>query len=468
MADNKNEKDDQSFEFDWGDDGFGDAAGADESSSAFGGDGFSSIEDDIFGGDDLEGTDDPFGGAEENLFEADGDVFGGGDDSAFEMDEDNFGLQSMPTPGAFDAGVEGDPDKEFDDISEMGDASPFADDDGFNDTGSMFESADDDSASTPDDGDDNDDIPDVFQQNEGDSGSGDDSAHSAKKAGLTKKVITAGSVLAVGIAAYIGYNSMYGMQGEYAPPPHHAEEPIIHSSFPSGLPGQSGGIELPTISENLSDGLPMAEPEGHVQPLVEVVAIPDVTIPQLGEGNHDVALHLDALPTANESESLSGFDDLVGGPDRGGLDAIRANTDIAEGLPPVSAVDFSEIEHRLEIMEKNFEMQLSALANRLDGLSERVRVSSAVEQGSTPAIVPQEVVHVEQGDISKLIPPLKPLIVETASLKGVSRDLAWVSTSSGVVEVRVGDMIPGAGRVNNIVNYDGKWMIISDGGLVIQ
>jgi hypothetical protein len=54
------------------------------------------------------------------------------------------------------------------------------------------------------------------------------------------------------------------------------------------------------------------------------------------------------------------------------------------------------------------------------------------------------------------------------SLKGVSRGMAWVKTSTGIIEARVGDIIADGGRVLGITEYNGSWMVSTEKGLILQ
>ena len=65
-------------------------------------------------------------------------------------------------------------------------------------------------------------------------------------------------------------------------------------------------------------------------------------------------------------------------------------------------------------------------------------------------------------------PPPKPKVVQGFSLKGVSRGIASVEGRGGVVEVGVGQVIPGAGEVKAIRRYGSDWVVVVGKGVIVQ
>ena len=66
------------------------------------------------------------------------------------------------------------------------------------------------------------------------------------------------------------------------------------------------------------------------------------------------------------------------------------------------------------------------------------------------------------------MPPLKPKVVQGFALKGVSRGVASVEGRGGVVEVGVGQTIPGVGEVKAIRRYGSDWVVVVGKGVIVQ
>lgn len=505
-------KDDVDWDFDsFGDDeAFGDKpakatdAGDDEfSDGALGGDDPFSSGFDSFGfGDDEEEDPNPSAAPasgqdpEDDVFPvpaaSDDDPFGGGDDA--------FGLEEMPTPDSMAArSAEGNPDDEFGDLG----GEDFAASDGFGDDDGLF-GEDGDAASSDDPfaeetsdpfAEDAEEQP--YGEPDGDAGDADDdpfeagNGHEAdeqapapaerKSRGLQGMIMPLALAASVAFAGYVGYSVLLPILfPPSSPPPPSVAEVAQEPSFPSALPGQPGGLPLPSTQPEdpgqtamLPEVPQQQAEEEHLLPPADVlpqdpavfgapaepvfeVTVPDALGPE-GSGLSLPPAETDVAP------SLPSLDEIVGGEGRGGIHALRDEEERKEA-ESVQAVDekVAALEERISGIERRVE----DIARRVEAIASASPQASAEfpDAGSPPAAVAAPA----KADLSVSLPPLKPAIVESATLKGVSRGLAWVSTPSGVVEVREGDTIPGAGKVLRIREYEGRWIVSTPEGLVLQ
>lgn len=432
----------------------------------FGADSFS--DDDVFGGAAKESeAEDPFATA------ATADPFG-------LDDEDPFSFQDMPTPGARaeKAAAPGNPDDEFGDIAEDGfGGNAFAQADGFDAGDGLFEDDDKDTPEQPDEDDDPfaDDAGDAareakdpFADDDAETAADGQEPHagSAPPRRGNRLVVPLALAASVAFAGYVGYSVLLPMFASSPPVP--VETAVVipaDPAFPAALPGQPGGLGLPEA--------PAAPaPSAPVLPSVPAVTPPQLTDPDLSMGTTgaeqpslpapDAPVVVDAAAPPAKAEpvlkapdgaAVPSLDDIVGGEGRGGIVSMRG-PDTAEA--PLPQVDLSAIEARIAAIEK----KVDDLAAKIAGQPSPPvsSVDGTKQMSAAPAAA----------DLSASIPPLKPEILESATLKGVSRDLAWVSTGSGVVEVREGDTIPGAGRVLKIREYEGRWIVVTSDGIVVQ
>jgi len=485
MADKKDNTDDI-FDFDSADwaeeeEGLGTSAGDDDPF------GESSLGKDVsFGSDGDEAEDAPFAsmsdsGGDDQLVEFQDEGFGVVADDPF-GDDDPFNVQDMPTPGSTpDPSSFGNPDEEFADL-ETDDEAPsedaFAEADGFNSGDDLFmgdEEPEEPGAGSAEE----DEIEDVFADGSEDEDTYEPAAEkSNERSGLSKLIFPAAAAAAAVGAAYVGYTTLLPMfSGPGQQPPIVSVQPDNVPAFPSALPGQEGGLQLPEAipsdrqplpqtPSQLADGADRASsgvPDTRVQSGADTDGLLLPPLPGPVAGGTPVTASEDGL-------SLPSIEDeIVAGGRDGGIDALRGPE--AGPLPQVEAPEptvtpaGSELVRRIERIEERLEVldeRISEIALRQPSAPAAAQAEEA-DGAAKPAA--SELAPAELGD---LVPPLKPLVIESANLKGVSRDTAWVSTSSGVVEVKAGDSIPGGGKVVKIVEYEGDWIVVTTDGIVVR
>lgn len=187
---------------------------------------------------------------------------------------------------------------------------------------------------------------------------------------------------------------------------------------------------------------------------LDLPAAPAVDVPQapIVGGKAPVAIPVMPKPAADP------IDDLVGGSDRGGIDAVKSAPVELQSDPVPSGRDFGK--------------EIDALVARLDGIEDRVvKLADGFDnfvQAKVESVPSQPVVQTPAPVAPDAVPPLKPPIIESASLKGVAGELAWISTKSGTIEAKVGDTVPNAGKVVAIRNYRDQWIVVTTDGLIVR
>jgi hypothetical protein len=437
--------------------------------------------------------------------------FGGGaaqgtDD--FESEGEGFEFEDMPDPNRPMA-VTGNVDDEFSDLTnDRPAARPVAaalndqDDDPFADEGSEFEGAD----ANEEDLEDADDADDPFGAADDEDEQADEEEEVARPArrgaggsdqrsSIMKYALPLAAVLGVGFLGYSGYNYVLPMFSGAPAPQQQAQAslPPQSGNFPQKLPGQPAPVQATTpvapaqpVAQLPAQPLPTM-PNGPVMNQRPPQTPPPAAIAGMGQSGQmaqPMQLSLDALPGGivlpdmqaqpnqqplppqqpvqaqqqpiRPPPGVTVEDDLVGGRGRSGIG-------VPKDLPAPAAASAS------------FESRFTSLAGEIDGLKRQIaslsaRLDGASRSGATP------VVSIDDGLVSEpakripddVVPPLKPVVVEGVSLKGVSRDVAWVSTVSGVVEVKEGDNVPNAGDVVKIRPYGGEWIVVTTQGIVVR
>jgi len=270
---------------------------------------------------------------------------------------------------------------------------------------------------------------------------------------VTYVMAAAAAVIAIGGVVYVAPSFIGGAPQQVA-----EVQPVQDDAppFPSSLPPQDiappeviapevAQVAPPAVEPVLA--LPSAEAPAEAPP---ALTLPDLQAPAAPQQPTPEA------PVA-QAPANDPFKDLVGGKERGGIDAMKDAEPAAPAAPSVHASEVAALAARLEALEGRVE----TLADSFDNFVE----ASIKTAQAAPAAVTSPA---EQPEPGKIVPPMKPPIIEGVSLKGVAGDVAWISTKSGVVEVKVGDEIPNGGKVVTFRNYRGDWIVVTTDGLVVR
>jgi hypothetical protein len=455
--DSKNKDTVDGFDFDgmdWGSDNDGSStasSGSSSSSASLGDDDpFNSAEDDGFGGNDSFYS-------LEQMPDADSS------DAFSDIGGDDFGdIKTDDEPVSYDFGSDADDLPQGQKITDSAPSYDSAED--------PFDTVSYDAPSGQDD----DDAVDPFAvPDETDGNAGDEEAPAERpKSSKFKTYLMAAAavVVVVGGAAYT-LPSVLGVGGpvEVAQVQPSAEKP---ADFPLTLP--SNGSASPEITP---PKIAQADPAPVSQPAAET---PSITIPQLGspaaqpqatDTNSAVALpsapsvvlpgtpdlpkaglDVAAAPAPSENDPYKG---MIGGAERGGIDAIKSQPAKTDAPAAAPKSDLAVLSARLDALEGKFDRLSDKFDNFVDAT-----IEEPAKGGSSVVSAPAQ-----SGDI---VPPMKPPIVEGVSLKGVAGEVAWISTKSGVVEVKVGDDVPNGGKVVSFRNYRGDWIVVTTIGLIVR
>ena len=146
------------------------------------------------------------------------------------------------------------------------------------------------------------------------------------------------------------------------------------------------------------------------------------------------------------------------------LAALRSNI---ENSAKSAGVQFSRLSERLDRSDRAQAESTGKLAKLTDSLERRSAATTTTAASSDP---------VTTGSIPSNPPPqlrapaTRPAgqpIVEGWVLRNVYNGAAVIQGRVGLVEVEPGDTIPGLGRVETIRRQDGRWVVVTNRGLVI-
>ena len=130
-----------------------------------------------------------------------------------------------------------------------------------------------------------------------------------------------------------------------------------------------------------------------------------------------------------------------------------------------AGVQFSRLSERLDRSDRTQAESTGKLAKLTESLERRsvaaaTPPSDPVTTGSLPAKPPPQL-H------APATRPAGQPIVEGWTLRNVYNGAAVIQGRIGLVEVEPGDTIPGLGRIETIRRQDGRWVVVTNRGLII-
>ena len=142
------------------------------------------------------------------------------------------------------------------------------------------------------------------------------------------------------------------------------------------------------------------------------------------------------------------------------IGALRATL---EQSGKVTAAQFGKVAERLERAERAQAEPVAKLA----------KIGETVERLERRAPTPTPPAAAEvTGSINPAHPPVpepkpKPTIIDEYVVRKVFDGVALVEGRRGIIEVEPGSTLPGAGRVEEIRRQDGRWVVVTNKGLIV-
>lgn len=146
------------------------------------------------------------------------------------------------------------------------------------------------------------------------------------------------------------------------------------------------------------------------------------------------------------------------------LGALKANTDHAA---KASAAQLAQTTERIDKLARTNDETAAKLAKVAD-VQDKLRAAATPppNAAAAPADVTGSIPTTPK--IEARIGPVAQPILDGWVLAKVSRGGAIVASRTGFYEVYPGDPLPGAGRVEAVRYQDGRWVVITQKGLIIR
>jgi len=148
------------------------------------------------------------------------------------------------------------------------------------------------------------------------------------------------------------------------------------------------------------------------------------------------------------------------------IGALRATL---EQSGKVTAAQFGKVAERLERAERAQAEPVAKLAK----IGETVeRLERRAPTPTPPAPAATAAAAEVTGSINPAHPPVpepkpKPTIIDDYVVRKVFDGVALVEGRRGIIEVEPGSTLPGAGRVEEIRRQDGRWVVVTNKGLIV-
>jgi TolA-binding protein len=122
------------------------------------------------------------------------------------------------------------------------------------------------------------------------------------------------------------------------------------------------------------------------------------------------------------------------------------------------------IAERLDRSERAQTEPTQKLAKISDALDRLERRSSQAAQTASASPEVTGAIGAPAADAKKTTPP----IVSGWALYQVRHGMALIEGREGLIQVEPGDMLPGLGRVETIRKQDGRWVVVTSRGLIVE
>jgi hypothetical protein len=154
----------------------------------------------------------------------------------------------------------------------------------------------------------------------------------------------------------------------------------------------------------------------------------------------------------------------------GGLLGSMATIGAAKYLPVAlvpSAIVNGELVHRLAHIDSELDALKASIATSTDEARGQEQSSSAEQpaKGADDMAGPMPDARSAQVSPASLA---ADSVVDGWILRNVSGGSALVEGRPGLIQVMPGDSLPGVGRVETIKREDGRWVVVTTGGLIVS
>ncbi len=191
----------------------------------------------------------------------------------------------------------------------------------------------------------------------------------------------------------------------------------------------------------------------------------------LAQTVRSLKVRLDAIDAARSNDELSDLRRSIGDVKSTAVSAHELNSalsQLSERVDKLNNEEAAKVDKLSERVDRDTGALSAEFSTRVDKLEKKVAApvpaSAPVGQSAQPPVQPKLSPNVSMdptGSIERPRPLLRGYIV-----LGARGDVALIGGRYGEQEVRRGDFVPGAGRVERIEVRDGRWTVLTSEGLI--
>jgi hypothetical protein len=133
---------------------------------------------------------------------------------------------------------------------------------------------------------------------------------------------------------------------------------------------------------------------------------------------------------------------------------------IVQGAMASLRNELSAIKSSVENSNRDVNAQLAKFTEQLE------KRTSAQPSAQAPARSPADVTGSVRPQALATPSAPRPRVIEGWALRRVSRGTAIIQGHEGAIEVVAGDIVPGIGRIESIRRLDGRWVVLTHGGMI--
>jgi hypothetical protein len=133
---------------------------------------------------------------------------------------------------------------------------------------------------------------------------------------------------------------------------------------------------------------------------------------------------------------------------------------IVQGAMASLRNELSAIKSSVENSNRDVNAQLAKFTEQLE------KRTSAQPSAQAPARSPADVTASVRPQALATPSAPRPRVIEGWALRRVSRGTAIIQGHEGAIEVVAGDIVPGIGRIESIRRLDGRWVVLTHGGMI--
>lgn len=293
------------------------------------------------------------------------------------------------------------------------------------------------------------------------------STFSGQKSLVSKLIMPLGIGAIVLVGGFVGYSSLSSSTTAPTPVVAAKDPTPTQPQFPSVLPPENTAqapvtaTPIPSAETEVALNPPLKQPDQPAELTFElpgdasVGATPMKNVPEATTAATSTNTPSLQKPVQSPADTATIQPEVVQPVVDGNLPAakdIALKSDLEDVLNRLAS-----LETKVDDLADNFSAQMPTPVPSVQAPTIDVSAGTGLNSNALPV-----------ASIDNIDPPLKPIVIKGLTLVGVSGDTAWINTGKDVISVKKSDSLPNGGKVEDIRQYRGDWVLIATDGIVLR